>query len=276
MKRSIYLIASGLLAVLLIAGCAAQPTATSAPAAGGATSPATAPAAAGTLRVATDATFPPFEMVDETTKQPVGFDIDLMNALAQKMAVQVEYINVPFDTVLEAMQSCSYDAGLSAITITDTRKQNMLFSDPYIAAGQIVVVRSDETAIKSKDDLAGKRVGAQLATTGEIEAKKIPNITYKPFDTIDLAILDMINGNLDAVIVDNPTALSYVARFKGQIMMVGKPFTDESYGIAVCKNNTDLQQKINTALKAVQSEGLIAQLEQKWLVSGGTPEPTAQ
>ncbi len=268
----------GVLFGLLLAAC--QPAATSTPAAGsqggypaptseGATAQATAyPAAAQiTVRVATDATFPPFELVDETTKELTGFDVELMNAIAQKAGFKLEWTNLPFDPMLAGLSECQYDAAIAAITITDERKQSMLFSDPYINAGQIVVVRKGETRIKSKDDLSGMTVGAQLGTTGAIEAQKIPNVNFKPYDTYDLAFLDLANGQIDAVIADYPTALGFIGKNPEKLETVGEVFTEESYGIAICKNRADLVDKINTALKALKDEGFIQQLEQKWLAS---------
>ncbi len=217
-----------------------------------------------TIRVATEASYPPFETVDEQTKNLVGFDIDLMNAVADKAGYTVDYKNTPFDSVLAGISTCQFDAAISAITITDERKQKMAFSDPYIDAGQIITVQSSNNTINGPQDLKGKRISVQLGTTGEIEAKKIEGATVKPFDTVDLAFLELKNGQVDAAIVDNPTTQVYVKRFT-DLKTVGQPFTDEHYGIAVCKNNTDLLNKINTALGQLQSDGTITKLQDKWL-----------
>ncbi len=217
------------------------------------------------VRVATEASYPPFETVDEKTKELVGFDIDLMKAIAAKEGFQVEFKNTPFDSVLAGISTCQFDAAISAITITEERKKQMNFSDPYIAAGQIITVRGDNSAVSTPADLKGKKISVQLGTTGEIEAKKIEGATVKPFDTVDLAFLELVNGQVDATIVDNPTTLVYVNKFKDKIKTVGAPFTDENYGIAVCKKNTDLQAKINTALAALKSDGTIQKLTDQWL-----------
>lgn len=217
------------------------------------------------IQVATDATWPPFEFIDEATKEIVGYDIDLFNAIAAKAGLEVEFVNTPFDPLLAGVGTCQFDAAISAITITDERKEQMLFSDPYINAGQIVVVQSSNTEVKGKDDLVGKTVGAQLATTGEMEAKAIANTTVKPYDTIDLAFLDLINGQVDAVIADYPTAFGFIAKSPDKIMSVGDVFTDESYGIAVCNKKPEIVEKINAGLKAVIEDGTVAELETKWL-----------
>ena len=220
------------------------------------------------VRVATDATWPPFESVNEQTKAIEGFDIDLMNAIAAKQGLDIEYINVAFDPLLAGMATCQYDASISAMTITEERKKNFAFSDSYFAAGQVVTIRIDDTSITGKDSLAGKTVGAQLGTTGEIEAKNISGVTVKSYDDIGLAFQDLMNGQIDAVIADNPLALGYVGKNAGKIKTVGEVFTDEYYGIAVCKDNTDLLAKLNAGLAAVKSEGLIDKLTEKWISAG--------
>jgi polar amino acid transport system substrate-binding protein len=218
----------------------------------------------GPVRIATDATFPPFEIVDEVTKELTGFDIKLMEAIAEKAGLTLEWSNLPFDSVLAGLAQCQFDMAIAAITITDERKQEMLFSDAYINAGQILVVRQREN-ITMLSDLEGKTVAAQLGTTGEIEARKIPNVNYKPYDTYDLAFLDLANGQVDAVIADYPTALGFIAKNPDRITTVGEVFTDESYGIAICSNRTDLVGPINQALAALKAEGKISELEQEWL-----------
>ena len=218
-----------------------------------------------TIRVATEASYPPFETVDENTKDLVGFDIDMMKAIAEKANLNVEFLNTPFDPLLAGIAQCQFDAAISAITITEDRAKHMAFSDPYINAGQILTVQIGNNSVTTVDDLKGKTVGAQLGTTGAIEANKIEGATVKTYDTVDLAFLDLANGQMDAVIVDYPTTLNYVNKFSDKIKTVGDVFTDESYGIAVCKDNTELLGKINKALDELKADGTIKQLEAKWL-----------
>lgn len=217
------------------------------------------------VRVATDATWPPFEMVDETTKEVIGFDVDLMNAIAKKAGFEVEFVNVPFDSALAGISQCQYELSISAITITDDRKLTMLFSDPYFAAGQIVTVHMDNQDIKGMEDLSGKKVGAMIGTTGAIEAEAIPGVDYAAYDTIDLAFLDVMSGQIDAVIADNELAYGFVKQNPTKLKVVGEVFTGELYGVAVCKNRTDLLEKVNKALAAVKGEGLIDELVTKWI-----------
>ena len=219
------------------------------------------------VRIATDATWPPFESVNEQTKEIEGFDIDLMTAIAEKAGLEIEFVNMAWDPLLAGIAQCQYDAAISAMTITEERKKEFLFSDPYFEAGQIVTVRIDNTEVTSKDALSGKVAGAQIGTTGSFEIEKVAGATLKTYDDIGLAFQDLMNGQIDAVVADNPLALGYVGEYPDKLKAVGEVFTDENYGIAVCKNKPDLVEKINEGLQAVKKEGLIETLVEKWLSS---------
>lgn len=217
------------------------------------------------LTIATDATWPPFEYVDEQSKAIVGFDVDLMKAIAAAEGLNVRIVNVSWDALLAGVAQGEYDAAISVITITPERQQQMLFSAPYYNAGQVIVVREGGTAIQSPADLNGHLAGAQLGTTGALEIQKIPGAQLKTYDTIDLAFLDLLNGQIDAVVVDNPLAQGYVARYAGKLRIVGEPFTEEWYGIAIAPKNQALVERINRGLRKVQESGQFAALEQQWL-----------
>ena len=161
--------------------------------------------AAKKLAIASDASFPPMEFVDES-KKIVGFDIDLMTAIAKDQKLEFEIKNTAWDGIFAGLEGGAYDAILSSVTVTDERKQKYDFSEPYINAGQSVVVRADEANIKSDKDLPGKTSGAQIGTTGAIAVGKIKDAKLKEYDTPDLALLDLLNKNIDAVVVDTPVA----------------------------------------------------------------------
>ncbi len=220
-----------------------------------------------TINVATDATWAPFEFIDEATKEPIGYDIDLMNAIAERAGFQVIYTNVIFDSLLAGLKNCQYDAAISAITITEDRKKDYLFSDPYINAGQIVIVQNSNTDINSKNDLTNKTIGVQIATTGAMEAEKIQGAKAEAYDTITDALQNLKNGQIDAVIADYPIAFRAVAKDPTALKTVGDVFTEESYGIAVCKSKPEIVAKINPALKQLFDEGYLAELEKKWLTT---------
>jgi len=245
MKRFILCILIGLVLVTVLAGCGQK---------------------AEKIRIATDATWPPFEYVDEQTKEIVGFDIDLINAIAEKEGLDIEILNVAWDPLLAGIAQCQYDAAISSVSITEDRAKEMLFSDPYFQVGQLVTVRKDNTDIKGRDDLAGKVAGAQIGTTGSFAIEDVEGATLRTYDDIGLAFLDLINGGIDAVVSDNPLAYEYVGKNPDKLKTVGEVFTSEEIGIAVCKDNTDLLAKLNSGLRAVMAEGLIEELIDKWLV----------
>jgi polar amino acid transport system substrate-binding protein len=220
--------------------------------------------------IATDATWPPMEMVD-TNKAIVGFDIDLMNAAAKAGGFTVEFRNTAWDGIFAGLENGKYDAVMSSVTITDERKGTMDFSIPYINAGQILVVQKSTTGVTKLDDLKGKTVGAQIGTTGAFEIDKVKdadNITEKTYDEIGLAIADLANGRIDAVVCDTPVAAQYALQndtYKGTLMIVGQPFTEEYYGVAVKKGNSKVLDVINAGLKKVLDSGENKTIEAKWL-----------
>jgi branched-chain amino acid transport system substrate-binding protein len=258
-----------MVAALVLVGCKGTPTVAA---------PTQAPkAAAVKVVIATDASFPPMEFVD-ANKQIVGFDIDMMNAIAKVMGFEVEYKNTAWDGIFAGLESGDYDAVLSAVTITDEKKAVYDFSDPYINAGQAVIVRADETTIKSHQDLPGKTAGAQIGTTGAYAVQNIQGATLKEYDTIDLALLDLVSGNLDAVVVDTPVAADYALasnQFKGKLKIVGEPFTDEWYGVVVRKGEqADFIAAFNEGLKKIKADGTFDQIFAKW-ISDQSASPVA-
>ena len=215
------------------------------------------------LVVATDASYQPFEFYD-SKRELVGFDIDLLRAVGEKSGFAVEFKNQPFDGIIAGLETGKYDAVISAMTITPERAQQVLLSEPYYDAGQVIVVRADDTNINGFSDLAGKRLGVQRGTTGAIKAKEVPDAQIAEFDTIDLAFLALGNGTVAAVINDEPTSHSIVATKPG-FRLVGVPLTEEKYGIALRKDATELAEQINTALAALKADGTLDRLKAKWI-----------
>jgi len=216
--------------------------------------------------VATDATWPPMEYVD-ANKDIVGFDIDLMKAIAKEAGLEIEFKNVAWDGIFAGLAAGEYDAVISSVTITPEREEKYDFSKPYINAGQIVVVGADSD-IAGSDDLSGRTIGAQISTTGAMVMQKKEGVTVKEYDEVGLAFEDLVAGRLDAVVCDTPVAADFALQrdeYKAKLKIAGEPFTDEWYGILVQKGNTDLLEKINTGLKAIQDQGLDAQFEDQWL-----------
>ena len=222
--------------------------------------------------VGTDATYPPFEKVDEKTNQIVGFDPDLMNEIAKLINIKPEFKNANFETIFAALQKKEFDAVMSAATITEERKKIVAFSDPYVTIGQMVVVNNNSNKVTSYTDLAnGLTVGVQTGTTGETAARdkaKVPDKNLKRYQTIDLAFADLANGSIDAIVADGPTVGNYTSQpqYAGKLKIVGQPFTTEDYGIAVNQNDTELLNGINAALRQLKSGNMIQQLKDKYKI----------
>ena len=224
----------------------------------------------GVLFVGTDATYPPFEYADETTREIVGFDIDLVRAICDNLGLRVEFTVVPFDAIISGLNSRKYDCIISAMTITPERAEAILFSEPYYDAGQSIAVSTDDKTILSFEDLKGKRIGAQLGTTGEMLARKIENATVKSFDNIGEAFRDMANGNLDAVINDKPVSQQIIIA-RGKAKLVGPTLSSEQYGIGMRKGEERLKRAIDDALTELRAQGIYSDIDEKWF--GAPPIP---
>jgi len=217
------------------------------------------------ITCATDATWPPMEMVNEN-KEIVGFDIDFLNAVAKEAGFKVEFKNTAWDGIFAGIAAGKYDAIISSVTITDERKKTMDFSIPYINAGQVLIVPKDSSAVLIAD-LKGKSVGAQIGTTGAREVKKA-GVDLKNYDEIGLAFEDMAVGRIGGVVCDTPVAAQYALQqeeYKEKFKIVGDVLTTEYYGIVVQKGDKKLLDMINKGIKAVQAKGIDKQLEAKWL-----------
>src|SRR5262245_5163083 len=224
--------------------------------------------AAGRVRVGIDATYPPFGMAEGGEFS--GFDVDIARAIARELRVEAELVNASFDGVFPALQNGNFDVVISAVTITPERRATLLFSDPYIAAGQQIVVRSDST-IAGPDDLAGRTVGVQINTTAQFAMEKRAGVDIAKYNTIDLALLDLQNGRVDAVASDGPV-LRYMVRsnFPG-LKTAGAEYTDEQFGVVLARTSDDLRRAVNAALWRLQESGEYTKIYGKWFGQRGEP-----
>lgn len=217
------------------------------------------------IRVATNATYPPFTYVDKQTGQLVGFDINLMNLIAEKENLQVEFIKVNYQPLLEGMALGLYDAAISAISITEARQKDMLFSQPYFVSGHVVTVFIENNTITGKDSLVGKVVGVEPGSTSAASVSEMQGVIAKYYVDFPAAFDDLMNGKIDAVVSDNTIASLYVTNYPDKLKIAGEPFTQENYGIAVARNKPELLGKINAGLAALKAEGVLEELIQKWI-----------
>jgi len=245
--------------MMLMAACAPAPAAPAAETAGEA-----APAKV-KVKIGTNAEYQPFEFVD-ANNQIVGFDVDLLNALAEEANLELEWVNTKWDGIFVALANGEFDAVASAVTITDERKQTVDFTDPYFNAGQILAVLNDNTTIKTIEDVAeGTKIGVQLGTTGDIFVTDNTKAQVERFDELPMALQALANKDVEAVVADAPTLADFVkANPELNAMLVGEPFTDELYGVAVNKGKPEILEALNTALATVKANGKYDEIYNKW------------
>ncbi len=220
------------------------------------------------ITVATDATWPPMQFVDEN-RQIVGFDIDLITAAAEAAGFEVVIQNTAWDGIFAGLANNDYDAVISSVTITEERRGTMDFSIPYINAGQVLIVRQDAPANwTSLEDLVGESVGAQIGTTGSFEVERIEGVTLRTYDELGMAIEDLAQGRIAGVVADTPIAADFALQnenYRAVLQIVGEPFTEEFYGVAVRRGNQEVLDLINAGLEVVLNDGTAEQLERRWL-----------
>ncbi len=226
---------------------------------------------ADTLKMGSDTSYPPFESMEG--KKPVGFDVELAQAIAKKLGVKLDVISTAWDGIIPGLKTKKYDIIMSAMTITPERQKQINFSDPYIDSDQSIAVAKG-SPIKSEADLKGKVVGVQIDTTGQFKAEEIQKAgglkEIQKFDTILVAFEALEQGKVDAIINDYPVNL-YVSQKRGKTEVVARIKTNEKYGIGVNKDNTELLEKINGALRELRDDGTYTAIYKKWF---GVAPPT--
>ena len=230
------------------------------------------------LIIATNAEFEPFESLDED-KNPVGFDIDLMNAIGEKLGKEVQYDNMEFDGVVAAVQGGSCDAAISGLTINAKRKKSVNFTEAYYSgAAQILIVPINDTHYTGTtkeeldEQLKNQTIGVCSGFTGQFYAngdeewgfKAIEGANVKIYENVSLAIADMKNGNIGAIIMDDSVAKQAADENKDAVKVIDVALTVEEYGIAVSKDNEELLESINQALKELKEDGTVDKLLEKY------------
>jgi cystine transport system substrate-binding protein len=219
----------------------------------------------GTLRIALEGTFPPFDYQDKSGKL-VGFEVDLGDALTKRLGVKPEYMPTKWDGILAGLDAGRYDVIMNQVTITPERVKKYDFSQPYTISGQQLIVRKgEETKISKPTDLAGKAVGVGLGTVYETWLRKnVPQANVKTYDDDPTKYQDLRVGRTDAVVADRLVSGYLIKNSDGQIVASGEPFAKESQGIAVRKGNADLVAALNKALDDMHRDGTFKQISEKW------------
>jgi ABC-type amino acid transport substrate-binding protein len=218
--------------------------------------------AEGKLRVGSDIPYAPFEFGREPDYE--GFDVDIVNEIAKRLDVEAQFVKTPFDPIFRNLAQGRFDLVASAATITPEREKTVAFSVPYFPADQSLMVKRG-TDIKTVDDLAGKRIGAQLGTTGAAYAKdKVKGAeTVRTYDLIDDAFNALQSGQVDAVINDFPVS-KYAERSKKDLQVIQRIPTGETYGLGINKDDTKLKEEIDKALNEMKEDGTYTRIYKKW------------
>lgn len=220
-----------------------------------------APEANGTLIFGTNAEFPPFEFVAASgvIDQYDGIDMAIAKKIAEDNGMTAAIENMEFDSLLVALQNGQIDAAIAGMTITDERKEEADFSTPYYTATQVMIVKEDSD-IASAADMADKKICVIQGYTGEICVKDM-GYPYEAFKKGTDAIMELVNGKCDVVVIDSATAQKYVGDNEGlKIVEDSSAFESEEYAIAVKKGNTELLDKINKSIEQMLADGTVADL----------------
>lgn len=206
-----------------------------------------------TIVMGTNAEFEPFEYRDNGT-DIVGFDVEIAKQIASKLGKKLVIEDMAFDSLIMALNSDKIDFVAAGMTATDERKTQVDFSDTYFHSKQMIIVKADNTTIHTADDLVGKKVGVQLGTTGDLFVSGTEGVEVTQFPTGTAAVMDLKNGQLDAVVIDAEPAKKMIEG-QADVKVLDAPFIEEEYAIAVKKGDKELLEGINSTLKEIEENG---------------------
>lgn len=216
----------------------------------------------GSLIMCTNAEFPPYEF--HNGNEIVGIDVEICNAIAEKLGLKLEIEDIAFDAIIPEIVSGKADLGAAGMTVTEDRKQNVDFSDSYAHATQVIIIREDSD-IAGPDDLKGKLVGVQQGTTGDLYVSAdLGDDAVERYSKGMEAVQALTQSKVDAVIIDGETAKQYVKEVPG-LRILDESYTDEEYAIAVQKGNTQLLDAINTAIGELKKNGTFDKIVEKYI-----------
>ena len=218
---------------------------------------------AGKLTMATNATFPPYEMTTDSGEIE-GIDVDTAKAIAEKLGLELQIDDMDFDAALLSVQQGKADIVMAGVTVTDERKAVMDFSDSYATGIQSIIV-PEGSDITSPDDLAGKKIGTQRGTTGYIYCSDdFGDDAVVAYDDGLTAVQALKNGQVDAVVIDNAPAKEYVAANPG-LVILDTSYAEEDYAIGMNKSNTALLEAVNAALEELKADGTLQSIVDKYI-----------
>ncbi len=215
------------------------------------------------LVMGTHATFPPYELVDDSGKI-IGIDAEIAAAVAEKLGMTLTIKDMEFDSLIPAVQSGSIDIAMAGMTVTEERKQSVNFTDSYATGVQVVIVK-DGSPVKTIDDLEGKMIGVQSGTTGDIYITgEFGQEHVKQYPNGALAVAALINGQVDCVVIDNEPAKNFVAANTG-LQILKTEYITENYAAAISKDKPELLEKVNKAMQELKDDGTIGKIIEKYI-----------
>ena len=218
-----------------------------------------------TLTVASSATYAPFAF-ENSAKEVVGFDIDIINAIAQKQGLKLNIVNTPFTSIFASLNNGDVDLVISGVTITEKRKQSFDFSAPYFEARQLIAVPENST-VKSLQDIKGKKVAVVSASTADdVDSKLLGKASgdIRRFESTPLIISELASGGVDVAIGDNGVIAYRVAQTQGLKTVDDPDFPQEFFGIVFRQGDDALRQEIDAGLAALRADGTYNTLYKKW------------
>ena len=232
-------------------------------------------ACAETLKMGTNAAFPPYEYYDDETGEIVGIDAEVAAAIAEKLGMELEIEDMDFDSLIPAVANGKIDVVLAGLTVTEERKQNVDFTASYVTGVQVIIV-PEGSAITCADDLfaegASTKIGVQQGTTGDLyctwDLEDAGLATIERYKTGTDAVLALTSGKIDCVVIDNEPAKNFVAANEGLVILETEYIT-EDYAIALAKGS-ELTEKINTALEELIADGTVGAIIEKYIPSTET------
>lgn len=215
------------------------------------------------LKVGTNPEFPPFEFVDDSGAI-AGLDVDIMNAIGAKVGFEVQMESMEFDALIPALASGKIDVAIAGMTNTEERRQSVLFTDPYYNATQVILVKAEGATVAGEADLDGKKIGVQMGTTGDLYCtEQFPAAEVNRFSKGIDAVQDLVNGRLDAVVIDDAPAHVFATEAPGLVVLDDK-MSEEVYSIALPFGSEDLCAKMNAALTEMAADGSLQAIIDKY------------
>lgn len=277
-KKFALLLAGAMLMTAALAGCGAKPAETPADNTGANNTPDTSAtgdagalttATAGTLTMATNAFFEPYEYYEG--ESIVGIDAEVGKAIADKLGLEFQILDMEFDSIITAVSAGKADMGMAGMTVTEDRLKNVDFTQSYATGVQSIIV-PEGSDIATPDDLSGKKIGVQQGTTGDLYCSDVPEKGGFGEDAVTRfskgsdAVMALSQGKVDCVVIDNEPAKKFVEANPG-LKILDTAYVDEDYAIAFAKNNTALKEAVDKALGELIADGTVKSIVDKYIVA---------